>query len=245
MTRWGMTRLGVVIAFLGFALAAAAEAKAGAAARPETDRAAIESLVKREAVRMGVPIPLALAVAHAESYFNAGAESDKGARGVMQIMPATSTGEYGIHPDRLWEPRINVRLGLHFLDRLIRRYGGRVDLALSHYNGGSAVGEPPHARVIPATAGYVRRVLELRRDYATRHRPEEDRSWAWNRQDSLPSKTARATNCTPPSPPSPRRPSTAPPGSRRARRASWLASSPAATTAPRSSSFATWRSRPP
>ena len=47
-------------------------------ARPAlaVDRGAIESLVRREAVRLGVPVPLALAVAHAESYFDARAESN-------------------------------------------------------------------------------------------------------------------------------------------------------------------------
>ncbi|MDH3242217.1 MAG: hypothetical protein OEO83_16310, partial [Alphaproteobacteria bacterium] len=65
----------------------------------------------------------------------------------------------------LWNPRVNVRLGLHFLKRLIRRYQGRVDLALSHYNGGSAVGRYPNARVIPATRRYVRRVQDLRTRY--------------------------------------------------------------------------------
>ncbi len=122
-------------------------------------------IVVEEARRMGVPVSLALAVAHAESNFDAGAKSHKGARGVMQIMPATARGEYGLSPDLLWEPRINVRVGLHFLKRLLYRYRGRVDLALSYYNGGSAVGRLPNARVIPATAKYVARVQRLRTRY--------------------------------------------------------------------------------
>jgi soluble lytic murein transglycosylase-like protein len=80
-------------------------------------------------------------------------------------MPNTALGEYGIHPDRLWEPRINIRLGLHFLKRLIRRYRGRVDLALSYYNGGAAVGVWPRARVIPATHRYLNKVERFRLDY--------------------------------------------------------------------------------
>lgn len=131
-------------------------------------RAAIIAMIREEARNLGIPVALALAVAHAESYFDPRAESHVGARGVMQIMPATSRGEYGIHPDLLWDPRINIRLGLHFLGRLLERYRGRVDLALSYYNGGSAVGVLPRARVIPATAGYVRKVLRLRREYQTR-----------------------------------------------------------------------------
>jgi soluble lytic murein transglycosylase-like protein len=125
----------------------------------------IRALVVEEAVRMNISASLALAVAHAESNFNPRAESHAGARGVMQIMPATAKGEYNISPGLLWNPRVNVRLGLHFLKRLIRRYRGRVDLALSHYNGGSAVGRFPNARVIPATRRYVQRVQYLRTRY--------------------------------------------------------------------------------
>jgi soluble lytic murein transglycosylase-like protein len=130
-------------------------------------RSLVKQIVVREARNMGIPVPLALAVAHAESNFNARARSHKGARGVMQIMPATARGEYGVHPDRLWNARVNIRLGLHFLARLIQRYGGRTDLALSYYNGGSAVGRPGRARVIPATRKYVRKVQRLRRQYRT------------------------------------------------------------------------------
>ena len=125
----------------------------------------VKQLVIQEAARLRVPISLALAVAHVESNFNPTARSSMGARGVMQIMPLTARGEYGIAPNQLWHPRLNIRLGLHFLKRLIRRYRGRVDLALSHYNGGSAVGTPPYARVIPATARYVAKVQRLRRHY--------------------------------------------------------------------------------
>ena len=132
------------------------------------DRGGIKRLVAAEAQRMRVPVPLALAVAHAESNFDARALSAKGARGVMQIMPATARDEYAIQPSLLWDPKVNIRLGLHFLSRLLRRYGGRVDLALSYYNGGSAVGDLPRARIIPATFRYVRKVQRFRLDYRRR-----------------------------------------------------------------------------
>ena len=131
-------------------------------------RGEILTLVLVEAERIGVPVPLALAVAKAESNFHPRAHSHKGARGVMQVMPATAIGEYGIHPDLLWDARINIRLGLHFLNRLIHRYRGRVDLALSYYNGGSAVGDWPRARIIPATYRYLRKVQQYRLDYRQR-----------------------------------------------------------------------------
>jgi soluble lytic murein transglycosylase-like protein len=128
-------------------------------------REAVKRMVVREAHDLGVSPALALAVAHAESNFEIRAVSHKGARGVMQIMPATAWGEYGIEADLLWDPRINIRLGVHFLGRLVRQYRGRIDLALSYYNGGSGVGDWPHARVLPATRDYVLRVQTLEIQY--------------------------------------------------------------------------------
>jgi soluble lytic murein transglycosylase-like protein len=154
--------LTLIIGLFGFGLGACA---APAEAVVPGDRSGIKRLVADEAMRLGVPVSLALAVAHAESNFDGRAHSRAGARGVMQVMPRTAWTEYGIEPRLLWNPRINVRLGLHFLGRLLRRYRGRVDLALSYYNGGSAVGDLPHARVIPATAAYVKRVRRLQRHY--------------------------------------------------------------------------------
>jgi soluble lytic murein transglycosylase-like protein len=137
------------------------------AARSEPEgRQHLMRLVAREARSLGVSPALALAVAHAESDFDPRALSHKGARGLMQIMPLTAKSEYGIGPELLWNPRINTRLGLHFLRRLLVRYKGRVDLALSYYNGGSAVGTLPHARVIPATRNYVRKVQKYRAAYS-------------------------------------------------------------------------------
>ena len=161
------------IRILKFAIVAAtafglASCTTDVSARHGLDRAAVKEMVAREAVNMGVPVSLALAVAHAESNFNPKAESHKGARGVMQIMPAAAAGEYGIRAERLWDPRLNIRLGLHFLGRLVKRYRGRVDLALSYYNGGSRVGVWPNARIIPATATYVTKVRKLQRHYRTR-----------------------------------------------------------------------------
>ncbi|MEQ8395356.1 lytic transglycosylase domain-containing protein [Thalassobaculum sp.] len=137
-------------------------AEVGATAK--ADREEVRRIVVQEALgSRRVPPSLALAVAEAESDFVANAESSAGARGVMQIMPATGRGEFGVQPDELWEPRLNVQIGIAFLDQLIARYGERWDLALSHYNGGSRVGSGEAARVIPATRAYVDKVLRLER----------------------------------------------------------------------------------
>ncbi|GHD63217.1 hypothetical protein GCM10017083_53140 [Thalassobaculum fulvum] len=161
-------RRSVGILAVVLALLAAGDGRAaGVPDAGDGGRAEIRRIVVQEALRSErVPPSLALAVAEAESNFDPGAESRAGARGVMQIMPATGRGEFGVEPDALWQPRLNVQLGIAFLDRLIGRYGDRWDLALSHYNGGSRVGSGAAARVIPATRGYVDKVLRLERRYA-------------------------------------------------------------------------------
>ena len=138
-------------------------ADAGVASRDEARR-----IVIQEAMRSRLVSPaLALAVAEVESDFRADVESKAGARGVMQLMPRTARGEFGVRASDLWEPRLNVQLGIAFLDDLLDRYDGRLDIALSHYNGGSRVGKPGAYRVIPATKAYVRRVMRLYRHNRT------------------------------------------------------------------------------
>ena len=105
------------------------------------NRAEIKRMVVAEATRNGVvPPALALAVAKVESDFQADVESSAGARGVMQIMPATARSEFGVPARKLWNPRQNIYIGVTFLERLYRQYGNRWDLALSHYNGGTLKG---------------------------------------------------------------------------------------------------------
>ena len=142
-------------------------AMAWASAPTETGRVSrdeVRRIVIQEAMRSRSVSPaLALAVAKVESDFQAGAESGAGARGVMQLMPRTAAGEFGVAAEDLWEPRLNVQVGIAFLDELIARYDGRLDFALSHYNGGSAVRKFGTNRIIPATRPYVKRVLRLYR----------------------------------------------------------------------------------
>ena len=152
----------VLILFVALApgaLEASDNADQGIASREEVRRIVIQEAMRSRSVAPA----LALAVAKVESDFQADAESVAGARGVMQLMPATARGEFGVEAPDLWEPRLNVQLGIAFLDDLLDRYNGRVDLALSHYNGGSGVRKSGVDRVLPATRAYVRRVLGLYR----------------------------------------------------------------------------------
>lgn len=119
-----------ILAVLGFF---AANSDAMAATKEE-----VMKMVSDEASRNGrVPVPLALAVARVESNFNDQAVSSAGARGVMQIMPSTAMGEFGVPREQLMDPRLNVKLGIAYLERLYNQYGQDWELALSHYNGGT------------------------------------------------------------------------------------------------------------
>ena len=121
---------------------------------------AIKTLIVKEAQRSKyVASSLALAVAQVESSFRADAISPAGAIGVMQIMPRTGRTIFGLSPRQLKDPQINIRAGIQFLDQLIEQYDGRIDLALSHYNGGSAVNRGGTKQVISYTRGYVLKVL--------------------------------------------------------------------------------------
>lgn len=122
--------------------------------------AAIGSAARRH----GVDPALVTAVVWTESGFDPDAVSEAGARGLMQLMPATAA-ELGVDPD---DPVANLDGGTRFLASLLDRYGGRPDLALAAYHAGPArVDEARGIPPIPSTRAYVSRVLdrwnELRR----------------------------------------------------------------------------------
>ncbi len=130
-------------------------------------QAEITQIVAEEAAKNGrVPLPLALAVAKVESDLRDDAVSTSGARGVMQIMPATAMGEFGVPGSALGEPRLNVRLGIAYLERLHNRYGGDWQLALSHYNGGALPAAAGHYVAHDYTRQYVADVMKWANAYA-------------------------------------------------------------------------------
>ncbi|OUS13109.1 hypothetical protein A9Q89_03690 [Gammaproteobacteria bacterium 53_120_T64] len=128
-------------------------------------KAQVQQRLITEAQRQGVSPALIMAVARVESNFNPLALSSAGARGVMQIMPATASGELGVSPAQLYDPAVNIEAGVRFIRQLLHRYG-REEIALSHYNGGSAVNSPFGLRVIPATRQYVSDVQRHKRHFA-------------------------------------------------------------------------------
>ena len=116
----------------------AVEASLPSPSRTVLSKDDVRAMIIEEAARNAVvPATLALAVARVESNFNPSAQSSAGARGVMQIMPATARGEFNTAPDVLWDARSNIRMGIDFLEQLYVMYGRDWNAALSHYNGGS------------------------------------------------------------------------------------------------------------
>lgn len=96
------------------------------------------------------------AVAWRESRFRPEARSDKGAIGVMQLMPGTAR-DLGVDP---FDPAQNIRGGAMYLRRMLSEFGGDVRLALAAYNAGPAAvrkhgGVPPYAE----TQAYVSSIL--------------------------------------------------------------------------------------
>ena len=151
--------LTAVLAYFGAVRDATAE-------RSEMGPKQIQRLVATIAAKNGtVPPALALAVAQVESNFRADAKSPVGAQGVMQIMPATAKGVFNISADHLRDPKINVRIGVSYLERLYRQYGGRWDLALSHYNGGSLKRQNGRYVAHSYTRGYVAKVMRYWRQF--------------------------------------------------------------------------------
>ena len=131
-----------------------------AQAKNNHSKAYIKMLLVENARKSSYVTPaLALSVAAVESSFRSNVISSKGAVGVMQIMPRTALLEFGVPKKDLFNPIINIKIGVKFLDGLIKKYKGDIGIALSHYNGGSAVGRWPNVKIIPATYPYVLKVL--------------------------------------------------------------------------------------
>ena len=135
-------------------------------ANSSTKNYTIQKFIVDEANRQRIDPALALAIAKVESDFNPSALSHAGAKGIMQIMPATAEGVFGISSDRLFDAKTNIELGVSFIKKLLARYDQRTDIALSHYNGGSAVQtQSGELTVIPATQKYVNKVLSAREHF--------------------------------------------------------------------------------
>lgn len=121
----------------------------------------LEPLIQRQSDSQNLDPKLVKAVIQVESGYNHKALSNKGAMGLMQLMPDTASL---FNVRNAFDPEENLRAGTRYLRQLLDRFAGRVELALAGYNAGPGAverhgGVPPYAE----TRDYVQQVMMLYR----------------------------------------------------------------------------------
>lgn len=102
-----------------------------------------DHLIRQEAQKEGLDWRLLSAIAYHESRFDNTVVSPRGAKGIMQIMPATAR-QFDIPQERVTDPRTNVRLAAKLLKKIERSlripastpFQDRMSIILACYNGG-------------------------------------------------------------------------------------------------------------
>ena len=125
--------------------------------------ASYDEVIRSASDRHNIDPDLIRAVIKVESDFNSIARSNKGAMGLMQLMPDTARLHNVLD---VFNPTDNIEGGVRHLKLLLSRYQGDLELSLAAYNAGiKAVekhgGIPPFAE----TKEYVRRVLSYYQAY--------------------------------------------------------------------------------
>ena len=119
----------------------------------------IDAAIDQAASKHGVDPNLVRALVKVESNFNPNAVSNKGAMGLMQLMPRTASGLSVSNP---FDPQQNVDAGVRHLRQLLNNFGGDVRLSLAAYNAGE--GAVKRTRGVPhnaETQDYVKRITDL------------------------------------------------------------------------------------
>ena len=124
-----------------------------------------DKLIVEASKKFDVDAALVSAVIKAESDFNPRELSDKGARGLMQLMPATAT-RYGVTDS--YDPTANVYGGVRYLKWLLQTFDGNADFAVAAYNAGEGNiwkynGVPPFRE----TVNYINRIAKHIRNAMT------------------------------------------------------------------------------
>lgn len=119
--------------------------------------------VRLAAQTTGLEEAFVRAIIHAESAFNPNALSNKGAQGLMQLIPATAARFGVLEP---FTPAENIRGGTEYLAWLLKRFKGDTRLAAAAYNAGEGAvdrysGVPPYQE----TQRYIERVAILHERY--------------------------------------------------------------------------------
>ena len=134
-----------------------------------TGDANVDRFITESSNRHGVDPLLIYSIMHRESSFKRFALSNKGARGLMQLMPATAA-RLGVR--NIFDPQQNIEGGVKYMRFLLDLFDGDVRLALAGYNAGEGA-VLKYRRSVPPyreTQEYVRRISEryaLMRDPST------------------------------------------------------------------------------
>ncbi|HEX7318126.1 MAG TPA: lytic transglycosylase domain-containing protein [Pyrinomonadaceae bacterium] len=134
-----------------------------------TGDANVDRFIVASSNRHGVDPLLIYSIMHRESSFKKFALSNKGARGLMQLMPATAA-RLGVRD--IFDPQQNIDGGVKYMRFLLDLFDGDVRLALAGYNAGEGA-VLKYRRSVPPyreTQEYVRRISEryaLMRDPST------------------------------------------------------------------------------
>ena len=121
-------------------------------------RRELDRIIRQVARRHGLEAELVRSIIRAESNFNPLAVSEKGASGLMQLMPATATA-YRVKD--VFDAEENVEAGVRYLKHLMGEFNPSLELVLAAYNAGPTAvrnyqGIPPFAE----TRDYIHRVLQ-------------------------------------------------------------------------------------
>jgi 2-methylisocitrate lyase-like PEP mutase family enzyme len=115
-----------------------------------------DAIFAAAAQKYNVPENLLKAVAKVESNYHANATSRCGAMGIMQLMPRTAAW-LGVKD--AYDPEQNIMGGAKYLNMLLKKYDGDVELTLAAYNAGPGTVHK-HGNTVPSFAqGYVNKVL--------------------------------------------------------------------------------------
>ena len=122
-----------------------------------------DDMIRKAQKRYGVEFSLIKAVIKVESDFNPKAVSKKGAKGLMQLMPANFKSLAVQDP---FNPYQNIMGGALYLQRLLKRYEYKLPLVLAAYNAGpEAVDKYKKIPPYNETQNYVRKVMETYSKY--------------------------------------------------------------------------------
>jgi soluble lytic murein transglycosylase-like protein len=91
-------------------------------------------IIQKAAERYEIDPALVKAIIMAESNYNPRAVSKMGARGLMQLMPATAEA---LGVEDIFNPEHNIHAGVRYFRQLLDRFDGNIELALAAYNAGS------------------------------------------------------------------------------------------------------------